>query len=111
MWKEFADGHPHAKDVVTKSCVLPSSASTPEGEVESAQPVEIHLRRSARQFFDEWGIPQHPSVLMKALMERSPKLARRDQEPDRDKRRVRKQQRRITIQQQAGQQQLQEQLR
>ena len=46
-----------------------------------------------------WGIPPHPSVLMKALMDRSPKLARRD------KRRVRKQQRRITIQQQAGQQQ------
>ena len=105
VWKEFADAHPDAKDIVAKSCVLPPSASTPEGEVASAQPVEIDLRRLARQFFDEWGIPPHPSVLMKAFVERRPKRARRDQEPDRDKRRVRKQQRRITIQQQAGQQQ------
>ena len=105
VWKEFADAHPDAKDIVAKSCVLPPSPSTLEGEVASAQPVEIDLRRFARQFFDEWGVPQHPSVLMKALMDRSPKLARRDQEPDRVKRRVRQQQRRITIQQQAGQQQ------
>ena len=105
VWKEFADAHPDAKDIVTKSCVLPPSAATPGGEVASALPADTELRRLARQFFDEWGIPRHPSVLMMALMERSPKLARRDQEPDRDKRRVRKQQRRITIQQQAGQQQ------
>ena len=101
VWKEFADAHPDATDIVAKSCVLPPSASSPEGEVASAQPVEIDLRRLARQFFDEWGIPPHPSVLMKAWEEHSPKRPRQDQ----DKKRARKQQRRITIQQQAGQQQ------
>ena len=105
VWKEFADAHEDAKDIVKKSCLLAPSASTLVGADASADLVECDLRRLARQLFDEWGIPPHPSMLMKALMERSPKLARRDQEPDRDKRRVRNQQRRITIQQQAGQQQ------
>ena len=101
VWKEFADAHPDAKDIVTKSCLLAPSASTLEGEVASAELVECDLRRLARQLFDEWGIPPHPSVLMKAWEEHSPKRPRQDQ----DKKRARKQQRRITIQQQAGQQQ------
>ena len=99
--KEFADAHPDAKDIVTKSCLLAPSASTLEGEVASAELVECDLRRLARQLFDEWGIPPHPSVLMKAWEEHSPKRPRQDQ----DKKRARKQQRRMTIQQQAGQQQ------
>ena len=105
VWKEFADEHPDAKDILRKSCVLPPSVATPGGENSSAPQAHTELHRLARQFFDEWGIPPHPSVLMKASIEGSPKRARQDQEPDRDKRRVRKQQRRITIQQQAGQQQ------
>ena len=83
VWKEYADTQPEAKTVLTRLCVPPPGDPTP-GES------ELHV--AARQFFEERGIPPHPSILMRDHSRTSSagKRARPDPVPsDKEPRRAR----------------------
>ena len=71
IWKEYADAHPDARDILKRICVPPPGAWTP-GKT------ELHM--SARQFVEEFGIPPHPSILVSEHDRRTAKRARPDQE-------------------------------
>ena len=66
LWKEYAGKDPEAKAALTSLCVpRPSHADR-----------DLQIVCAANEFFEEHGIPPHPSVLMK-IVAPAPKQARK----------------------------------